>query len=255
MRRVIFRGPDKTDWGLPKFGNRDIWYNLKISISQAVHHMFVQQAEARKIRRHLRKSRGPIQIALGSGRKVEHGWIGLDFKKGEKVFRCDLRKPLPFADASVDALLAEHIIEHLPLDDIPHLLAECRRILKPGRPIRIVSPDALIVADLIRGHHNDRTEAQLNFDTRIHGWERDDFIDLRVLNRLTYQFGEHQVLLTGQEMAKLLRFAGFSNLNIITPKETVHFPIVPGNHYKRYPDSELEAFVVEGVRADHARGN
>lgn len=61
----------------------------------------------------------------------------------------DIRQPLPQADATVDAIYLGQVVEHLnPLYQLPKLLAECHRVLKPGAPLRITTPslDLLIAA-------------------------------------------------------------------------------------------------------------
>lgn len=58
-----------------------------------------------------------------------------------EVMRHDLRKGIPFADGSVDAVYHSHLLEHLDRDVVPAFLAEVRRVLKPGGIHRIVVPD------------------------------------------------------------------------------------------------------------------
>lgn len=53
----------------------------------------------------------------------------------------DLRKGIPFPDASVDAVYHSHMLEHIDHDAVPGFLAEVRRVLKPGGVHRIVVPD------------------------------------------------------------------------------------------------------------------
>ncbi len=43
---------------------------------------------------------------------------------------CDLTKPLPFRDDSLDIIIASNVFEHLP--NTKDVLSECYRILKPG---------------------------------------------------------------------------------------------------------------------------
>ncbi|PTA47095.1 hypothetical protein C8054_06195 [Micromonospora sp. RP3T] len=66
-----------------------------------------------------------------------------------RVHPADLLLGIPADSGSVTAILAEHVMEHLYFDDLPRVLAECRRILRPGAPLRIVSPDALTVVRLL----------------------------------------------------------------------------------------------------------
>jgi SAM-dependent methyltransferase len=59
----------------------------------------------------------------------------------------DLRKPLPFAADSFDAIYASHVVEHLYRSDALRLLVECRRILRPGGVLRVVVPDLRAIVD------------------------------------------------------------------------------------------------------------
>ncbi|WP_035796637.1 class I SAM-dependent methyltransferase [Kitasatospora mediocidica] len=61
---------------------------------------------------------------------------------GESRFtQLDIGDPLPFADASVDWVYAEHLIEHIPLPVSIGWLAEVRRVLRPGGLLRVTTPD------------------------------------------------------------------------------------------------------------------
>jgi hypothetical protein len=60
---------------------------------------------------------------------------------GPGVRRWDLRRGLPFEDASVEACYASHVIEHLPRQAAGGLLEECQRVLRPRGTLRVVVPD------------------------------------------------------------------------------------------------------------------
>lgn len=59
---------------------------------------------------------------------------------GFRTLACDVeREPLALADASVDAVLCMHLIEHLQSPE--NLLREVRRVLRPGGTAFLVTPD------------------------------------------------------------------------------------------------------------------
>jgi len=53
--------------------------------------------------------------------------------------RYDLHR---FADSSIDAIYLGQVVEHMqPIVELPRLLGECWRMLKPGGKVRITTPD------------------------------------------------------------------------------------------------------------------
>ncbi len=69
---------------------------------------------------------------------------------------CNMDEPLPFADASFDAVCSIEGIEHIrrPFD----FLRECRRVLKPGAPLLLSTPNISSLRSrfrhLLTGFHN-----------------------------------------------------------------------------------------------------
>lgn len=53
----------------------------------------------------------------------------------------DLRKGIPAADQSVDAVYHSHVLEHIDRDAVPAFFAEIRRVLRRGGLHRVVVPD------------------------------------------------------------------------------------------------------------------
>jgi predicted SAM-dependent methyltransferase len=83
----------------------------------------------------------------GHWKSVENGWVILN------EYNCDIRKPLPFPDNSVDAIFTEHVLEHVKFLDGINFLKECYRILKPSGSIRTVMPT--ITSILNSKYYND----------------------------------------------------------------------------------------------------
>jgi predicted SAM-dependent methyltransferase len=108
---------------------------------------------AKKIRRAYTRSLGPHRlkrmlaspssnrIVIGSAGRHDSGWVPTD----EEFL--DLLKPTDwdrfFPPASIDALLAEHVWEHLTPEEALTAARTCFRYLKPGGYLRIAVPDGL----------------------------------------------------------------------------------------------------------------
>jgi predicted SAM-dependent methyltransferase len=59
----------------------------------------------------------------------------------DKVVAYNLRKGIPFADNTVDAVYHSHVLEHIDRDVVMNFLVEIRRVMKPGAIHRIAVPD------------------------------------------------------------------------------------------------------------------
>jgi predicted SAM-dependent methyltransferase len=100
------------------------------------------------------KSPGPAPpvsdlLNAGCGATFHPAWTNLDFRaSAPSVIAHDLRKPLPFADASFGVVYSSHVLEHFSRSFAPVFLAECRRLLKPGGVLRLAVPDLETIARL-----------------------------------------------------------------------------------------------------------
>jgi len=85
---------------------------------------------------------GLVRLNLGCGRTPLPRWTNVDLAgRNDADLVLDVRRPLPFASDSVEAIFSEHLVEHLTYDDATFLLSECARVLRPEGVIRIVAPD------------------------------------------------------------------------------------------------------------------
>lgn len=96
-----------------------------------------------------------IKLNIGSGNTSleDQGYIPIDRNLGMEAFPLPVRvmskyygpggnhEYVELADGSVDEIRASHILEHFPISDIPKVLAEWIRVLKPGARLFISVPD------------------------------------------------------------------------------------------------------------------
>lgn len=90
---------------------------------------------------HVLRSQSVVRIVIGAARHADAGWIATE------RFMLDLLQPHQwarlFARDSIDALLAEHVWEHLSTDDGRFAAHVCFRYLKPNGYVRVAVPDGL----------------------------------------------------------------------------------------------------------------
>ena len=81
----------------------------------------------------------PVRIVVGSSGIFEPGWIPTDVEFLNLLRERDWRRH--FQPASIDAILAEHVWEHLSEDDGIDAFRRCYRYLKPSAYLRVAVPD------------------------------------------------------------------------------------------------------------------
>jgi predicted SAM-dependent methyltransferase len=83
----------------------------------------------------------PVKLNLGCGFRKFEGFINIDMREIVKPdLLHDITKPFPYADSSVDLILADDILEHVPPDDVIPVLREIHRILKPEGVLQFSIP-------------------------------------------------------------------------------------------------------------------
>jgi SAM-dependent methyltransferase len=82
------------------------------------------------------------KINFGSGPYPIAGWINVDIDPaGRPDVVADLGRPLPFATGVADFIHTEDFLAQLDPVPLRGFLCECRRILKPGGAMRVLTPD------------------------------------------------------------------------------------------------------------------
>jgi len=82
-----------------------------------------------------------MKIHLGCGKRdFGKGWHHVDRAFYPHIDSRDV-KCLPHKDNIVDLVYASHLLEYFHPDEVPELLVEWKRVLKPGGVLRLAVPD------------------------------------------------------------------------------------------------------------------
>jgi predicted SAM-dependent methyltransferase len=111
-------------------------------------------------------------LHIGAGARPLAGWVNVDRKRGPGIdVVADVTRGLRFD--RVEAIFAEHFLEHLALRDAVAFLLEAHRVLAPGRFLRLSTPNL----DWVWATHYDlqapeaeRRLAALRANRAFHGW-------------------------------------------------------------------------------------
>src|ERR1700676_4603594 len=88
-------------------------------------------------------------LNVGCGYRFHLAWENVDFQPtGPSVRVCNLRKGIPYPEATFDVVYHSHVLEHFPKSMALGFLRDCHRVLKEGGVIRVVVPDLERIARL-----------------------------------------------------------------------------------------------------------
>ena len=90
-----------------------------------------------------------IKINMGCGwRDFGEGWHHIDSGDYEHLDSESITNLSGYADNSVDLIYASHVVEYFDRAEVPGLLAEWYRVLKPGGVLRVAVPNFAEIAKL-----------------------------------------------------------------------------------------------------------
>lgn len=85
---------------------------------------------------------GVVRLNWGCGSHVAEGWINSDVKDDPGIdLVADIRKGLPLASGSCDYVVSIHALPEFSYQELPSVLRELRRVIKPGGCLRLGLPD------------------------------------------------------------------------------------------------------------------
>jgi len=128
---------------------------------------------------------GKIKVIVGAGPQQLLGWLSTNINILNITQDASWRNL--FNPNSIDNILAEHVVEHLSLDELYRALEHARTYLKPGGIFRIAVPDAF---------HPSRYYYNL---VKPGGWETPEqhklFFDYEMMTRIAEKSGYRMRLL------------------------------------------------------------
>lgn len=127
-----------------------------------------------------------MKLNLGGGNQKIPGFINIDRLNGQEAY------PLPaYADGSVDEIRASHILEHFGHREVPEVLKEWVRVLKPGGVLKIAVPDF----DYLVQHRHD----ELPLESYLMGGQSD-------------QNDYHKSIFSERKLRDLMRYVGLTDV-------------------------------------------
>lgn len=85
------------------------------------------------------------RLNLGPGNHYALGWLNVDkydlpHHDHRPDLMADVLDGLPLESRTFDQVYAGHVLEHIPYDKVPHVVAECWRLLRSGGRLAVVGP-------------------------------------------------------------------------------------------------------------------
>jgi predicted SAM-dependent methyltransferase len=154
-----------------------------------------------------------VRLNLGSGEHPLPGFVNVDTlaeAPGVDVV-ADVTQPLPFDDASAELVYAVHLLEHVATERVPSVLADWRRVLRPGGELMVAVPDLDAIARILVERSGWFTPPHAPWLGAIYGGQKDE-----------WDF--HKTGFTAPWLAYLLTNAGFGDVRRVDRFEEIGVP-------------------------------
>ncbi len=82
-----------------------------------------------------------IKIHLGCGFRRLDGFVHVDVRAEYEPDKIGTAQKLPFEDDTAELIYWSHGLEHIHKNEVPRVVSELRRVLRPGGTLRLSMPD------------------------------------------------------------------------------------------------------------------
>jgi len=113
----------------------------------------------------------------------------------------DAKSMFKFSENTFDEIYASHVLEHFDYIDLPNILKEWYRVLKPGGELSISVPNITVIVDIMKQFKNN-SERQMDLMRMIFGGH---------INQYDY----HQMGFTRTILINLLESINFQTVNVV----------------------------------------
>jgi len=156
-----------------------------------------------------------VWVNLGSGASPYPQFVNVDINLARRPdMWLDVRRGMPFAPGTVDAIYTRHVLEHFYHDELTRVLADAHRTLRPAGGIRILVPSLEVAC---RAYLEGDESVLMSFPRpyRSRGG--------RTVN-LLFCDGQHRMGFDFSLMQELLEDAGFNDIRRVGRAESRFFP-------------------------------
>ena len=174
----------------------------------------------RLVREYLASARVPA-LHIGCGANHLDHWLNTELcPRGDEIF-LDATRTFPLPDAAFEYVYSEHMIEHIEYAEALHMLRECRRVLRPGGVVRIVTPDLSFLQTLLVEPLPAQLQSYVAFMHAEHGIDAPEPSGVHVFNHFIRAWG-HRFIYNAQALADLLVKAGLTDITRQPLNESPH---------------------------------
>lgn len=146
-----------------------------------------------------------MKLHLGCGKRFIPGYAHIDAVQFPHVDVVHAVDNLPMiADDLVEVIYSCHVLEHFTRVELPRVLAEWRRVLKPGGTLRVAVPDFEAICELYRQT------------------KRMDVVIGPLFGRGDHLYNIHHNVFDFPTLATTLVLAGFTNVRRYDWRKTEH---------------------------------
>lgn len=192
----------------------------------------------------------PHGLTIGAGQAPIAGWLNTDTVPFTNVWYLDASRRFPFDDGSLDYVYAEHVVEHIPIEDGLRTAGEFFRVLRSGGRLRLATPGLESLASL---YEAPSTQKKRNFVEKYAQTFAPRRLgdDRAMVVNLSFRAHGHCFIYDKSSLGALLESAGFADVSFHEVSES-NDPLLRGLETRAHGEfADLNAFetlVVEAVR-------